>query len=252
MQRNLFFLASYPLVALIAFMLGWGYRVDTLTEKNENIPLYANNTYKQNCTYAQNQSPLKSAYVESLPSSVKEDNCKVLSDTVEGRLFDESYSHIFSTDFEARSRSLKALAYLNTDKAKSTLLQIILNESEEPELRRDLIRNMNWSGNIEYAMQLLNNTNDDSVKVALLLAVQDSEIVESERLNFEEALNNLFRVSDKDFVQIAIIDYFANKNRQQLLGFVSTNINVSKHLEEVKNYLVQSPNFTIDKVGDSF
>lgn len=252
MQRALYFLASYLLVALIAFTMGGVYWSDALTEQKENTPSYVNNKYKPNCTDELKQNSFKNIKVESVSSNLAEDNCKVLSNTIEARLFDESYPRIFSADFQARSRSLKALAYLDTDKAKSTLLQIILNESEDSALRRDLIRNMNWSTSMDYAMSLLSNTSDDSIKVALVLAVQDSAIAESEKLRFEDALTNLFKVSDKDFVQIAIIDYFANKNRQQLLLLASPNSSVSEHLEEVKKYSIQSPDFTIDKVGDSF
>lgn len=252
MQKVLFFLTSHLLVALIALTMGWVYWSDAITEQKENTPSYVANKYKPNCRNELKQNYFKNVQVESVSSNLKEDNCKVLSNTIEARLFDESYTRIFSADFEARSRSLKALAYLNTDKARSTLLQIILNESEDSALRRDLIRNMNWSANMDYAMNLLSNTSDDSIKVALVLAVQDSSIDESEKLHFEDVLTNLFKVSDKDFVQIAIIDYFANKNPQQLLFLVSSNSSVNGHLEEVKNYSIKSTDFTIDKVGDSF
>jgi len=137
--------------------------------------------------------------------------CALLSEKFNYVLYEEAYKDIYSTDFAARKKSLRAMAQIGTTEAKTTLLKVVMNEQEDKLLRRDLIREMDWHDNVDQALVLL-SSNDESVKAAIILAAQDSNFSEAEKVNFEKELMGAFRDTSDAFIQIAAIDYFANKN----------------------------------------
>ncbi|MFZ4700005.1 MAG: HEAT repeat domain-containing protein [Candidatus Methylumidiphilus sp.] len=147
-----------------------------------------------------------------------EGQCQALSEKLDGQLTYEALYGLYSTDFPTRAGSLKALAQLQNANARELLLQVVMNEQENPALRRELIRATDWHGSLQQAIQLFSTSSDESVKAALILAAQDSHLDEGEKQSFEEAIMGAFRQGNGDFIQFAAMDYLANNNRERLSG----------------------------------
>jgi hypothetical protein len=175
-----------------------------------------------------------------------ERRCALLSEKLNSGLYEEAYQGIYSTDFAIREKSLKAMAQLGTPEAKATLMQVVMNEQENAGLRRALIRTTDWHDAVEQATSLL-SSKDESVKAAVILAAQDSHFNETEQEDFEKELIGVFNDKNGDFIQIAAIDYLANKNPAKIseITVLSKDANVSlkvnQHIDELISNLQAFP-----------
>ena len=175
-------------------------------------------------------------------TTANESRCGILSQKMDTTLYEEAYQNIYSTDFATREKSLKALAQLEIPEAKETLLNVVMNEQENPELRRDVIRTMDWHDGIDKAIKLL-HSKDESIKAAVILASQDSHLNETEQEDFERELMSVFNnPKSGDFIQIAAIDYLANKNPARIseINVVSDDPSVTARVNQHIDELFQS------------
>ncbi len=172
--------------------------------------------------------------------------CGLLLEKLNSGLYEEAYNGISSTDFATREKSLKAMAQLGTPEAKATLMKVVMNEQENAGLRRALIRTTDWHNAVEQATSLL-SSKDESVKAAVILAAQDSHLNETEQEDFEKGVMKVFDEKNGDFIQIAAIDYLANKNPAKIseITVLSKDVNVSakvnQHIDELISNLQAFP-----------
>lgn len=178
-------------------------------------------------------------------SDIEESNCYALSKMLDAKLYDLAINGLFSSDLNTREKTLKSLAQLGTDDAKDTLYEIILNNNEDTSLRIDLIRALDWHNSIDIAVNLLASKNE-SIASAIILAVQDSNLTESEQTYFEQQIMAIFNEDSGDFVQITALDYLANKNPEKIseIFIKSKNTEVTEKINLHIKVLTESINNT--------
>jgi hypothetical protein len=184
---------------------------------------------------------LESATADLKPIIVNDRRCDQISKKLDLGLYGEAYQSIYSTNFATREKSLKALALLEIPEAKATLMKVVSNEQENVNLRRDLIRSIDWHDAIAQAVNLL-QSEDESVRAAIILASQDSNLNKTEQEYFENELMGVFNQNNGDFIQIAAVDYFANKNPSRILEInvisddESVYSSVTQHMSDMLQY----------------
>jgi len=182
--------------------------------------------------------------LKSIPdnnSSALNEHCKILSEKIDSGFFDEAYQHIYSfDDLKERKRNLKVLALLKNEEAKEELLRIANDVNEPLDIRTDVVRSIEWGGQVNEGIRLLHDE-DDSIRSTLILAMNDSTLSDEEKETFQQELMSVFSENSGIFVQIVAIDYLANNNRSMLeqINVVSTDEEVSKtvtqHLHELSS-----------------
>jgi|GEM_PF-4807753 len=169
------------------------------------------------------------------------EHCKILSEKIDFGFFDEAYQHIYSSDdLKERKRHLKVLALLKNEEAKEELLRIANDVNEPLDIRTDVVRSIEWGGQVNEGIRLLHDE-DDSIRSTLILSMNDSTLSDEEKETFQQELMSVFSENSGIFVQIAAIDYLANNNPSILkqINVVSTDEEVSKtvtqHLQELSS-----------------
>jgi len=121
-----------------------------------------------------------------------------------------------SEDFNARQRALRVLALVGASEIKKEIGRIILDETQDLALRRDLITSMDWQGLGEQLISLFENSKDSVIRAAAISAVDTSRLDETEKQAFETSIINNFSNESDDFVRISTLDYFANHDSPHL------------------------------------
>lgn len=185
-------------------------KVSALTDDLVRVEQYNRNLTLQ---LSANKEPVTTVRSEQ---AVNEGRCSLLTGKLNSSLYETAYSGIQSVHFETREKSLMAMAKLGTPEAKAVLMSVVMNEHEHPELRRTLVRTIDWRGSIEQAVNLLSST-DDALKAAVILSAQDSHFDGVEQEVFKNKLMELFNDGHSSFIQISAVNYLANKDPAAVL-----------------------------------
>lgn len=164
-------------------------------------------------------------------SDVTSDTCANLSEKIELGLSQEAMKDLYSSNLAIKKKAFLALAQLQNLDARNLIIQLAENEQEDSDLRREVIRSTDWHGSVDTAITLL-LSNDESVRVAIILASQDSNFSEDEKAYFENNLMKVFNQNNGTFTQIAAVDYFSNRNPRKV-----TSIKVASSDQDL-SYLV--------------
>jgi len=197
------------------------------------------------------ESRLQNSQTQSnipVPSPIQSETESEISRQIDLSELQKAVADMNNADFNTRQRALRALTLLGSPEIKQQIGQLILNEEEDISLRRDIIQNLDWHGLSEELIQLFENSQDYNIKAVAILAAQSSNFDENEKQSFEDAMLKEFPVEHNDFIQISILDYFANRNRDKLLEFSEIineekplSLEVYKHLQFLLTPEFESP-----------
>jgi hypothetical protein len=146
-------------------------------------------------------------------SDVTSDTCAILSEKIELGLSQEAMKDLYSSNLAIKKKAFLALAQLQNLDARNLIIQLAENEQEDSDLRREVIRSMDWHGSVDQALRIFNTTNDESVKAAIILAAQDSQTDDIEKQIFEKTFTDIFDENKSEFIKTSILNYLSNTNK---------------------------------------
>jgi hypothetical protein len=148
----------------------------------------------------------------------------------------EALANMYSTDIDVRTKYLKALILLGSSEIKEEIGQIILDETENTELRRDLIKELDWQGISPYLITLLETSKDHEIRFAAVSAIEDSAFSEAEKSTVDIALLQSFHTEQEDYIKNAIIGYFSGRNSDEFTNLLSS-IDENTISSDVKDHI---------------
>lgn len=194
-----------------------------VTEKHSDFLLRLNRLLKVKNMYTSTESITNNKGNEpEKPENNDKNQCDEVIKYIDIKDMNMLLADVESTDFNARRKSLIALSLLGSTDIKQQISQIIKNEKEDTNLRRDLINATDWQGLPSDLVQLIDSTDSSEIKTAVIQSAQTSQFSDSEKQMIDEKLIQNF-VSDKDdSVRINTLDYFANTASDKLVEIVNS------------------------------
>jgi hypothetical protein len=183
------------------------------------------------------------------PASVlhpeQDTHCQVLQEKLDMAGVEDVIWDMHSEDFNVRQRALRALALVGSAEIKEEIGRIIMDETQDTALRRDLIQSLDWQGLGEHLNNLFLVSKDAVVRAAAVSAVHDSQLSEIEKQTIETSLISNFAEETDDFIRIVTLDYFANLNSPHLHSLANSlnNQDISTQLREHIQFLTTPATF---------
>jgi len=139
-------------------------------------------------------------------------------------------------DFEAKQRALKVLALLGTPEEKQKIDNYIVDKEQDISLRRDLIKNTDWSYDGRRLINIFKGSNDSIIHADIIAAAESGKLQPEDRVSLDAVLFDNFYKEANDAVKIETLDYFYNTNREQYSSFVNS-INTNELSQEVTQHI---------------
>lgn len=121
---------------------------------------------------------------------------------------EQTYQQLQSQDANQRHEALRTLAQLGAEEIKPDLIRIASDEEENSEVRRDLIQQINWSGNTQELTEILRRSRDSEIRLAAVTAVASGKLTDTERVDLERVMLENFRMEPQDGIKIATLNHF--------------------------------------------
>jgi len=187
--------------------------------------------------------------VSSTPvlSAEQADHSQTLQEQLDFQGVQDVIRDMRSEDLNVRQRALRTLALVGSAEIKQEIGRIILDETEDTALRRDLIQSMDWQGLGEQLNHLFLNSKDIVIRAAAISAVDSSRLNEIEKQVIETSLINNFTDESEDFIRIATLDYFANHDNPSLhiladsLNGQDISLQLREHIQFLTTPAPQAP-----------
>jgi hypothetical protein len=127
----------------------------------------------------------------------------------------------------ARKRAFKVMALVGSPEEKQLIYRIILNKEEDVYLRRELIETFDWYENGFDLNALLKDDEQSELRDAVILAAENTNLSQEDRLEFENTLVNIFDKNDDNSLRIRILDYLAGSNPDRVYE-IANNIPIDR------------------------
>jgi hypothetical protein len=121
---------------------------------------------------------------------------------------EETYQQIYSDDANLRHQALRTLAQLGAEEVRQDLIRIASDEEEISEVRRDLIQQIDWSGNTQTLSDILIRSRDAEARLAAVTAASNGKLTDTERLYLEDVMMENFSMEPEDGIKIATLNHF--------------------------------------------
>jgi len=161
--------------------------------------------------------------------------CEQLIKKIDFSILKKVFIDVESDDFETKQRALKAIALLGTPEEKQKIDYYITDEEQDISLRRDLIKNTDWSHDARRLVNIFNESNDSLIRADIIAAAESNNLQPEERASFEAALFDNFYKENNDYVKIETLDYLYNTNRDQYKFFMNS-INTDELSQEIQQH----------------
>lgn len=149
---------------------------------------------------------------------------------------EHTYQQLSSADVNQRHEALRTLAQLGGPEIKPYLIRVAANEAENSEIRRDLIQQIDWSGNTRELGDILVGSRDAEARLAAVGAVGVGNLTVTERMGLEDSMRENLSLEPAEGVKIATLNYFLSADPltfEQVLQQYPNELSTP----EVKSYL---------------
>ncbi len=158
---------------------------------------------------------------------------------------ENSVEKMFSTEdnFE-RQQIVKSLARITSPEVKAQIVNLILDENDDVDVRRTAIESLDWKGNADMLATIFQTAQNNEVRESTIYAAKSTRFDDSDRAKIDQTLLQTFPQETEDLIKMAIIDYFADVQPgqvDQLLSSVPSNsfsTEVLEHIEVVRRELL--------------
>jgi len=158
---------------------------------------------------------------------------------------ENSVEKMFSTEdnFE-RQQIVKSLARITSPEVKAQIINLILDENDDIDVRRTAIESLDWKGNADMLATIFQTAKNNEVRESSIYAAKNTHFDDTDRAKIDQTLLQTFPQETEDFVKMAIIDYFADVQPgqfDQLLSSVPSDnfsTEVLEHIEVVRQKLL--------------
>lgn len=174
--------------------------------------------------------------------------CQSLSKQIDFDSLKNLFVNAESDNSETKQRALIALALIGSPEQKQKIEQVISNSEQDISLRRELIKNSDWNGYGSGLVNLFKNDKQSNIRADIISSAESSDFSPKDKVIFENTLLDNLSQEHNDVVKIATIDYFANKNPDQLNSFVNT-LDMKTLSPEIKQHIQSLEIFQNSSVG---
>lgn len=145
-----------------------------------------------------------------------------------------------SSDANLRKKSLVALALLGSPERKQDIEAVIQNKDEDPALRMELIKAMDWSNASSDLIKIIETSDSPDIKATAIESAQTAQFSNEERQGFDKYLEENIAKEGDDFVKINTLNYFANTDNQRLLDIIESlpKEHISPTLQEHIDFII--------------
>jgi len=135
-----------------------------------------------------------------------------------------------------KQQALLILAQLGSEELMPELVRVAADEAENSELRRELIRQINWTEHSGELASIVKNSKDAETRLAAVIAVNREKLSTADIMKLENVLLENLHIEAQDGIKIATLNYFLGQSFDVFQQIVKTYSNeLSSH--EVRNYI---------------